>query len=197
MDGTTPLDIDELQELKINIATRKELDDAEFANIARGLSWAEDNPVSVSEMLAYGYICELHLHMFGDVWNWAGKFRKSDKNIGIAWPYIGEYLKNALEDAKTWVEFGIYDCYEIAIRLHHRLVQIHPFVNGNGRMTRIFASRISQELGGLPLRWSGLSLATMQQSIDVRDRYLKSLKMADKGDYSSLIAFGLAPYNRS
>lgn len=90
--GSTPLDIDELQGIKIKVFSRKELDDAEYINIAAGIDWAEQNPLPIPEMLTVNYLCDLHSHMFGNVWNWAGKFRKSDKNIGVSWPYIHEHL---------------------------------------------------------------------------------------------------------
>lgn len=49
---------------------------------------------------------DLHKKMFGDVWKWAGHFRKSDRNIGIKWTQIGIELKNLLDDTKFWTLFS-------------------------------------------------------------------------------------------
>lgn len=69
--------------------------------------------------------------MFGDIWKWAGEFRKTNKNIGVDKFLIGIELKNLLEDCKYWIENKIFTEDEIAIRLSHRMVLIHPFPNGN------------------------------------------------------------------
>lgn len=188
-DGSTPLDIDELKGIKIRVFTRKHLDNAECVNIARGIAWAKENLLPAHEMLTIGHLCDLHLHMFGDVWEWAGKFRKSDKNIGVPWPYIPEQLRNALDDAKAWVDFGAFSHEEMAARLHYRLVKIHPFVNGNGRITRIFASLVVEKLGCKPLEWSGLSVSSIQNTREIHGMYLDALRQADKGDYAALIDF--------
>ncbi len=40
-----------------------------------------------------------------------------------------------MDDLKTWTEF--WDYKETATKLHHMLVIIHPFLNGNGDLTRL------------------------------------------------------------
>ena len=76
---------------------------------------------------------------FGDVWKWAGSFRKTEKNIGID-PYeIPAQLRQLLDDVSYWVENDTYPPKELAARFHHKLVYIHPFQNGNGRHARIMA----------------------------------------------------------
>lgn len=190
LTGSTPLDADELKGIKINVHNRKELDEAESLNISRGLLWIKTNPTSNQNTLSLKYLCELHFKMFGDVWEWAGKFRTSDKNIGCPWMYISAELKNTFEDAKIWIENNVFTNEEIAVRLHHRLVQVHPFVNGNGRLTRIYATLISEKLGCSPLEWGGLALESTAQSENIRKEYLAALRKADQGDYSDLIAFG-------
>ena len=42
------------------------------------------------------------------------------------------------------------------IRFHHRLVQIHPFPNGNGRHARIMADMVlTRVYGEKPIDWAG------------------------------------------
>jgi hypothetical protein len=77
--------------------------------------------------------------MLGDVWRWAGKFRTSERNLGIAFYEIPTALHELLDDTKAWIEYKSYPPDEIAVRFHHRLVQIHPFPNGNGRHARLLA----------------------------------------------------------
>lgn len=63
--------------------------------------------------------------------------------------------------------------------LHHEFVAIHPFDDGNGRMTRI--------LMNLSLMRAGYPLAIVP--VDDRLNYYASLRAADKGNYAPLVEF--------
>ncbi|MBN1389303.1 MAG: Fic family protein [Candidatus Thermoplasmatota archaeon] len=62
--------------------------------------------------------------------------------------------------------------FELACIFHYRFVQIHPFVDGNGRVARELMNFILQRSGYPPL------IIEMSD----REEYLKRLKMADEGD---------------
>lgn len=92
--------------------------------------------------------------MFGEVWSWAGKFRQTNKNIGVDKYQIGITLRELCDDAQYWVKHSTYSPDEIAIRFKHRLVSIHPFPNGNGRHSRLVADTIVTHLfSGKPFTW--------------------------------------------
>lgn len=130
--GATPIDPDEASGLLLpHITNRSELDRWEQDNIAEAEAWALRR--KPKDLLSADFLRKLHRRMFGNVWKWAGEFRRSGKKIGIDWRTIRPALKDLLEDAKVWIEFGSYPPDEIAARFHHRLVSIHPFANGNGR----------------------------------------------------------------
>ena len=99
----------------------------EQVNIQDGLRWlAQQKEVTV---LDDTFLRELHKRLFGEVWSWAGRFRLTEKNIGVAPEQIAVTLKNLLDDAKYWCEHKTYNQQEIALRFHHRLVQIHCYPN--------------------------------------------------------------------
>ena len=123
--------------------------------------------------------------MFGNIWKWAGTFRKSEKNIGVAPYQIQPKLKILLEDVKFWLNNHTYPDLEIALRFHHRLVQIHPFPNGNGRLSRIMADLIMKQTGHNPISWGN----DLTGKTELRKNYISALQQADKGDYSYLIKF--------
>ena len=153
--GPTPLTPEERAELiPAHIAYRAELNAAEQENIARGQEWALGPRRG---LLTEKFVMDLHGRMFGDVWRWAGKFRKSERNLGIAFYEIPVALRQLLEDARTWIEYNSYPPDEIAVRFHHRLVQIHPFPNGNGRHSRLMADLLVMALGFL-VAYSGTGL---------------------------------------
>ncbi|MBL9219800.1 MAG: Fic family protein [Opitutaceae bacterium] len=76
---------------------------------------------------------------------------------------------------------------EIAVRLHHRMVVIHPWPNGNGRHARLLADIVVAARGQLALTW-GASLDLVQPGL-ARRQYIAALQSADQGDYAPLIAF--------
>ena len=75
--------------------------------------------------------------MFINVWEWAGKFRLSNKNIGVFWEEIPIELNKLCGDVLYWIKNKTYSSDETGVRFHHRLVSIHPFPNGNGRLSKI------------------------------------------------------------
>ena len=124
--------------------------------------------------------------MLGDVWRRAGKFRQSERNLGIPFYDIPVALRQLLDDTKTWIEYKSYPPDEIAVRFHHRLVQIHPFPNGNGRHSRLMADLLIMSLGGERFTWGS---ANLQTAGDLRGRYIAALKAADNHDIGPLLAF--------
>ena len=190
-EGATSLDPDALEGLRFrHISTRGELDELEQVNIESGLIWLGRR--RKTNVLTEQFMRQLHLRMFGDVWKWAGKFRRSETNIGIDPAHIAVQLRMLLDDAGYWAANATYPPLEAGARFHHRLVQIHAFPNGNGRHGRIAADLyLTDRFGHAPIDWAAGH--NLQQSSQRRDAYISALKAADAGDYRPLLAFvGLA-----
>lgn len=186
-EGATPLDPNELDGLKYkHITTQSELNELEQANIATGLRWL--TRMRRKDILTDDFAVELHRRLFGDVWAWAGKFRKTGKNIGVDPVQIGVQLHGAMEDAQYWADHGTYQPVEAAARLHYRLVFVHPFSNGNGRHARIMADVVLEKIYDVdPIDWTAGS--DLQKMNERRDAYIKALKAADNFDFAPLLAF--------
>ena len=187
-DGQTPLDEDEKEGLKIkSITTQKELDEFEQLNIEKAVEWTIHANLKPEKILTEKFIKDLHKKMYGDVWKWAGEFRKSDKNIGINWMQIGIELKNLLDDSKYWIENKTYTPEEIAIRFKHRIVAIHCFPNGNGRHSRMMADIIMESIFGKEIfTWHK---SNMVKADETRKAYITALREADNGNINPLIEF--------
>lgn len=184
-DDATPLEPEEREGLLQTWVTyRSELNEAEQANIAAGAAWAHRQ--RRRDILTDAFIKQLHAKMFGDVWAWAGNFRQTERNIGIDPARIPVELRMALDDARYWVENETYPPDEIAVRLHHRLVAIHPFPNGNGRTTRLMADLQVERLGQEPFTWGRVSLTDVGE---MRTRYIAALRAADGHDITPLLEF--------
>lgn len=186
--GQTPIDEEEKEGLLIKtISLHKELDEFEQYNIEKAVEWTISRTFKKETLLTSTFIKKLHRRMFDEVWAWAGHFRKTDKNIGIAWPGISLQLQKLLDDARYWHERELYPPDEMAIRFKHRLVSIHCFPNGNGRHARLMADVLVENLYGRNVFTWGRT--TMTCYSDTRKQYIASLKCADHGDIRPLLEF--------
>ncbi len=137
-DGARALAAFETQGLRLpHISNRDQINKWEQENILE----AEAKYFSRKQrsILSETFLLRLHKQMFGTVWNWAGKYRSSDKNIGVPYWDVAVKLRGLCEDTKQRIESSAESSDEIAVHFHHRLVFIHPFVNGNGRHARMAA----------------------------------------------------------
>ncbi len=182
--GQTPLDPNEINGLiPEHITLLSELNELEQANITKAIrkylmgrtkNWDIGDPLVLRK---------IHTDMFSDVWEWAGRFRKSDKNIGVGREQIASEIKKACDDLRFWEKEKTFSTEEIAVRYHHRLVSIHPFANGNGRFSRIVADIFLRKNGRNFFNWGG----DVTHGGENRNRYLAALRQADKLNYLPLI----------
>ena|SRR5665647_3090353 len=96
--------------------------------------------------------------MFGKTWNWAGRTRKSIKNIGVDVTQICEMTKQLCDDVRYWIENNTYEKAEIGTRFHHRLVQVHLFPNCNGRHSRFVTDMLMKSLKQTSFTWGNSDL---------------------------------------
>jgi len=187
-NGQTPLDEEEKEGIKIKpITTQGELDEFEQLNIEKAVEWTIHANLKPEKILTEKFVKDLHKRMYGDVWKWAGEFRKTEKNIGITWTQIGTELKNLLDDTKYWIENKTFSSGEIAIRFKHRIVSIHCFPNGNGRHSRMMADIIMESIFDENIfTWHQSNMVSANEK---RKEYIHSLKAADNGNINPLIEF--------
>ncbi len=156
--GATAIDPDEARALiPAQIATQAELNEWEHENIVEGERWAFGR--RRKDILTMEFLQRLHRKMFGATWRWAGRWRTTEKNIGIAPERIPEALRQLFLDVEVQLDAYSYPAREIAARLHHRLVQIHPFP------------------------------ADLVAPGQVRERYIGALRAADLHDYQPMFQF--------
>ncbi|WP_397581969.1 mobile mystery protein B [Sphingorhabdus sp.] len=183
-DANTPLDAEERQQLIPSYITlRRELNEAEQINIAHAEKWLTSRR---GDALNEAFLRELHRRMFGQVWRWAGKYRETPRNIGVDANRIRMDIAQAIDDARFWVENATYAPDEIAVRYSHRLVAIHPFPNGNGRISRMVGDLLAIYLGQPRFSWGSQSLIDANVT---RAKYVAALRAADAHDLAPLISF--------
>ena len=185
--GATPLDPDEAAALvPTHITTQADLNAWEQINIVKGDRWATRQ--KKRNLLDEGFVRDLHRQMFDKTWQWAGTFRKSNKNIGVDWVQVAVKLRNLLDNTHYQIQNNVYEADEMAVRFHHQLVWIHAFPNGNGRHARLMADLLAMRLGRPRLTWGG-GKAMLDSVGEVRHQYLAALRAADQGQINDLLLF--------
>jgi Fic-DOC domain mobile mystery protein B len=190
-DGNTPIRREEAEQLIPRISTMGELNEYEALNILRAKEWAFDARTMKSKNpLDETYVRELHEKMFGEVWKWAGTYRKHELNIGCDPREITQRLAQLLANAQYWLDKNTLPVDESLVRFHHQLVsKIHLFPNGNGRHARMITDVLALKQGRPEFSWgSGHDLV---QEGNARTQYLAALRALDANDNDakSLLAF--------
>ena len=185
-DGATPLDESETFGLKqFWISNRDQLNELEFAHISRALAERYWHRLSTSEILDDLLLRQLHKAMFSNVWEWAGKYRTTEKNIGCDSREISVRVRELCQSAKLWFNGGM-PIDEAGCKFHFDLVAIHPFANGNGRHARAATNLLLESVGSTPFTWGRTELLTPSET---RSTYISALRAADRGDLGPLLAF--------
>lgn len=183
--NATPITEEETSGLRQKwITQRSELNEMEMQGIIAAEKWLVNH--TPPDVLDESFLRKLHTKMFGSVWGWAGTYRLTERNIGVAPYQIPVKLKSLFDDTHFWIDNTTYPLQEIAVRFHHKLVWIHPFPNGNGRISRLMTDLLVRQIGGSPLFWGSPDLVSISAT---RTKYIQALQKADNGDYSDLIAF--------
>ncbi len=181
-EGATLLDPDEAADLiPRHVRTRAQLNRWEQENILAATKWTQRTR---SSALDEGTIRDLHRRMFDRTWGWAGTYRHSDKNIGVEWLKIAVEVRKLVDDGAYWIRENVFEIDEAAVRLHHRLVHVHPFPDGNGRHARLWCDLLLRQNDRPPIVWQSDRLGTPGEA---RSAYIGALRAADGGDLEPLL----------
>ncbi|CAN0089480.1 unnamed protein product, partial [Chrysoparadoxa australica] len=100
------------------------------------------------------YLLEIHELMFGELYDFAGKFRTVDMSKGgFAFPSarfldasMDGFEKNMLSQIPNQYKNTQEVCGVVG-KVHAELLFIHPFREGNGRVARLFANLMIERAG--------------------------------------------------
>lgn len=161
--------------------TRQQVDEFEEENIRKAtLKYLAAKPSTTKAPFTYPWLLSLHEEMYGEVWEWAGSIRIQNTQIGLDKYQIPEALRALVSDIPKWPDF--FKPIEIAARIHHRAVEIHPFKNGNGRWSRLLANIWLKQRGLGVIEWPSIV-----GERPIRAEYIQAIRLADGLDYDPLI----------
>ena len=185
-NGFTYLGPEEFDELVPDwIVNREDLNRAESDAILGTRVRYFSEKFQANQILDDLFLRNLHRDMFASVWTWAGKYRTRELNLGIDSSQIATAVRSLLEFTRYRIGDN-QDLDLVTCELHHRLVAIHPFVNGNGRHGRLFVDLLRASLVLRPFNWGGFEGMTPKET---RLTYLSALRRADRGDIGPLLDF--------
>ena len=173
------------------LRTQRARDAAELETIANAYDkyiFKNKHKAKGSDWLTDKFIRHLHKDMFGEIWNWAGKFRTHNVNVGIDWSQITEQIQVLCGDFQYWNSSkSSMPPIETAARLQNRLTRIHPFNNGNGRHARFVTDIFLNSIHHTIPKWPQIQLKS--EGHEIREQYIGAMKKADHDDYDDLIEF--------
>ena len=177
IEGETPIDLSHLKDKSIR--TRAALNEAEAENIRQAVvRFLAMKPSKKKAPFTYDWLLKVHKSMFCDVWEWAGKTRMVDTNIGTRWQLIGQELGGLVLDIAAWqTDDRILDQ---AATIHYRAAKIHPFHNGNGRWARLLANIWLRRHGRSVIDWPEPEIGEVASA--ARAEYIAAIQLADAGD---------------
>lgn len=156
---------------KLGIRDQVALDRAEatFAAI-RAYELASAPP---PEKFDLKHLQAVHKHLFGDLYDWAGKFRTVDISKGESrFAHFGQIENYGAQIFRELAKEGYLrdlSADQFAERAAHYLGELnalHPFREGNGRTTREFIGGLAQQ-AGYSIEWTGIERdAWVQASIE-------------------------------
>lgn len=99
--------------------------------------------LSVDAILTSRFIRNLHQALYGEIWTWAGVFRRNEINLGVAPELIPTDIKGSLDTLNfRWRNTADWTPHEFGIAVHAEILRVHPFADGNGRTSRLVADLI-------------------------------------------------------
>lgn len=151
--GETPLEgdrIDALEPLVLDrygrIPSKAEIYDLEtellFIARTRLLEDVDAARLSLDDILTTSFLVHLHEMLFSGIWTWAGALRRTGLNIGVDPHTISTELHTAFGNLGYQASEMLLTARQLGVAVHAELVRIHPFSDGNGRVTRLMADLV-------------------------------------------------------
>lgn len=152
--GDTPLSGDELDSLLPRVAellgvnpdkmALYDLEQAIHVTVAQELMTdVLSSHLSVDAILTSRFIRDLHRELYGEIWTWAGVFRRHEINLGSAPELIPTEITSSLDTLNfRWRNTADWTPHQFGIGVHAEILRIHPFADGNGRTSRLMADLV-------------------------------------------------------
>ncbi len=154
---------------------------------AKGIALAELFVLQLDSetLISTGLLLEIHRIAFGELYDWAGKWRTTNVIVGQIEPpqpynvpqLMYQFIDNL--NFKISISKERQEHIDCLIYAHYDFIFIHPFNNGNGRTGRILMNLVAMKFGYQPLE-------LYYREGESRKIYINAMKLADKGNFETL-----------
>lgn len=159
----------------------------------KAYTFIESNLVADSDVGTLKALLQIHAYIFGGLYDFAGKIRTKTISKGGTMFCLAEYLQDNL----TRIEQMPQNTFDEIVSKYVEMNIAHPFMEGNGRSTRIWLDLIFKKSLKKCVDWSQIDkndyLNAMQKSI-VDDTEIRSLlrnALTDRIDDRELFMKGI------
>ena len=170
-------------EERITVGEKSITETLEAKNHPEAIEFVE-RLVDAKSELTEEVILQLHKLIMSNITEDAGHYRTMGVRITGAtfMPPPSSEVKPRIDELLKWLRENPDELtpIELAAVFHHRFVQIHPFLQGNGRTARLLMNTL--------LMKDGYPFIAIVPKLD-RAKYLKTLMEADFGNASSFVNF--------
>jgi cell filamentation protein len=175
----TPFSDDNL----LGLIDKNQINEFEATGIAKSELYIFELETDIE--LSTTLILEIHKIAFSELYDWAGKWRKTEVSVGQLLPPKPNMILHAMYQFIDNLNFKIaisknreehIDCLVYA---HYEFIKIHPFNNGNGRTGRILMNVVALKFGYKPLE-------LYYRQGESRQFYIGAMKEADNGNFKIL-----------
>lgn len=147
----------------LGIRSKRQMDALEAIHLEVATDWAIRRVVA-DQRLTAADICRWHKQWLGELYPWAGEYRQvnvSKGNFVFAMaaqvPRLMQELERDVLARYTPCAFSNPDAVLEALAITHcELVLIHPFREGNGRVSRLLSTLMALQAGLPLLNFSGI-----------------------------------------
>ncbi|MGL5113509.1 MAG: Fic family protein, partial [Flavobacterium sp.] len=164
----------------LGLTDKNQINEFEATGIAKSELYIFELETDIE--LSTTLILEIHKIAFSELYNWAGKWRKTEVSVGQLLPPKPNMVLHSMYQFIDNLNFKIsisknreehIDCLVYA---HYEFIKIHPFNNGNGRTGRILMNVVALKLGYKPLE-------LYHREGESRKFYIGAMKEADNGNF--------------
>ena len=153
----------------------------------------DEHVIDDFEVGTYAGLQAIHRWLFGEIWEFAGETRRLNLAKGGSRFASALYLDDALRQISAMPQ----DTFEQIIAKYVEMNIAHPFLEGNGRSTRIWLDMMLKRALGMVVDWSKVDredyLLAMERS-PVRDTELRALlrnALTDRTDDRQVLMHGI------